>query len=220
MISCTLTQVAKSALIYNSIPSQLASNKRRFVISNATHKKKTTKDAELFYELVNSKTVLPCFNVTDPSQSLSQTRDLDNFKLYLCDTGLFVTLMFNDSERNNEDIYAKLLRDKLSANLGYLYENAVAQTLTSLGYSLYYHTWNKENSTHYYEIDFLLRKYNKIIPIEVKSGNINKHQSIDEFCKKYSNHVNERYLMSQHDIAHDEMLKIMPIYLASILFEN
>ncbi len=207
-------------MIYNSIPSQLASNRKRFVISNATHKKKTSKDEELFNELVNSKTVLPCFNVTDPSLSLNLTRDLDNFKLYLCDIGLFVTLMFNDSEGNNEDIYVKLLRDKLSANLGYLYENAIAQTLNSNGYNLYYHTWNKKDSTHYYEVDFLFRKNNKIIPIEVKSGNIKKHESIDEFCRKYSNKVGDSYLISQHDISRDGMLKIIPIYLAGILFEN
>ena len=206
--------------IFKSIPSQLASNSTRFVISRATNKKKSVKDGELFYELVNSKTVLPCFNVSDPSVSLSQTAMMDNFKLYLCDVGLFVTMMFTDSEKSNTDIYAKLLRDKLDANLGYLYENAMAQMLSSNGYELFYHTWNKKDSTHKYEIDFLIRENSKIIPIEVKSGSIKSHASIDEFSKKYSNKIGERYLFSGHDIDHDGMLKILPMYLAPLVFKS
>ena len=206
--------------IFNSIPAQLASGSKRFVISKATQKKKTSKDEELFFELINSRTVLPCFNVSDPSVSLKQTSQIDNFKLYLCDVGLFVTMMFNDSEKSNLDIYAKLLRNKLDANLGYLYENAMAQLLSSEGYELYYHTWNKKNSTHLYEIDFLIRNNNKIIPIEVKSGYTKSHISMDEFCKIYSNKIGDRYLFSGHDISHDGMLKILPMYLAPFIFKN
>ena len=95
----------------------------------------------------------------------------------------------------------------------------MAQILNSNGYELYYHTWNKKDSTHKYEVDFLIRENNKVIPIEVKSGNIKKHSSINEFCKKYSNKVENRYLFSEHGIYHDEMLKILPIYLAPLIFK-
>lgn len=79
-----------------------------------------TKTEELLYELIESKTVLPCFNTTDPNVSLADTKDFDSFKLYVSDTGLFVTLMFMDWAVTENDVYAKLLFYNLPANLRYL----------------------------------------------------------------------------------------------------
>jgi len=101
-------------------------------------------------------------NVLNPMVSLSQTKDMNCFKLYLSDIGLFTTMLFNDSENGIEDIYKKLLSDTLTADLGYLYENVVAQAIKSSGRDLYYHTWKKEKSTHSFEIDFLIEKSVKI----------------------------------------------------------
>lgn len=97
----------------------------------------------LFYlkEPGDSKTILPCYNFTDPGASLPDTKDFDSYKLYLSDTGLFVTLMFIDRPVTENDIYAKLLSDKLPANLGFLYENLAAQMIAAAGRELYYHTW-------------------------------------------------------------------------------
>ena len=92
------------------------------------------------YDLIDSKTVLLCYNSTNPRFSLANTKDFNNFKLYIFDTGLFVTLMFIDRPFIENEIYAKLLSDKLPANLGYLYENLVAQIINSTGRELYYHT--------------------------------------------------------------------------------
>lgn len=206
--------------IYKSVPSQLAQKKKRFVITAATGKQKTRKDEERLYELIESKMVLPCYNVTNPSISLSQTKDIDNYKLYLSDIGLFTTMLFNDTENGREDIYKKLLSDKLDADLGYLYENAVAQMIKAYDRELYYHTWKKKESTHYYEIDFLLTSKNKIIPIEVKSSAVRNHESIDEFAIKYSGCVGERYLVSQKDVGSREMLKLKPIYMLPYVIEQ
>ncbi len=206
--------------IYKSIPSQLAQKKKRFVISAATGKQKTRKDEERLYELIESKMVLPCYNVSKPGISLSQTKDINNFKLYLSDIGLFTTMLFNDTENGREDIYKKLLSDKLDADLGYLYENAVAQIIKSYDKELYYHTWKKKDSTHYYEIDFLLTSKNKIIPIEVKSSAIRNHESIDEFAIKYSQNVGDRYLVSQKDVGTKGMLKLKPIYMMPNIVEQ
>lgn len=206
--------------IYKSVPSQLAQKKKRFVISAATRKQKTRKDEERLYELIESKMVLPCYNVRNPEISLSQTKDINNFKLYLSDIGLFTTMMFNDTENGREDIYKKLLSDKLDADLGYLYENAVAQIIKSYNRELYYHTWKKKDSTHYFEVDFLLTSRNKIIPIEVKSSSVRNHESIDEFAVKYSKYVGERYLVSQKDVGANGMLKLKPIYMVPNIVEE
>ena len=103
--------------------------------------------------------------------------------------------------------------DKLDANLGYLYENLIAQELAAAGHDLYYHTWQKPNSTHYYEIDFLLSQKTKLVPIEVKSSSVQHHDSITEFAKKYSDRTGEQYLLSQKDVGNLEQLQLKPIYM-------
>lgn len=198
--------------IFESIPSQLALNKKRFVISRATGKKKNTKDEERLADLLDSKTVIICNNVKNPSASLSQTKSDDEFKLYLADTGLFTTLLFNDESKAHEEIYIKLLSDKLPENLGFLYENAAAQTLNACGRKLYYHTWPKEDSTHSYEIDFLMTRKAKLVPIEVKSSRIRPHESMDAFGVKYSRYIHSKYIISQHDIGKEESIILRPIY--------
>ena len=206
--------------MYKSVPSQLASKKKHYVITAATGKQKTRKDEERLFELIESGLVLPCYNVINPSVSLSQTKDSNCFKLYLSDIGLFTTMLFNDSQNGIADIYQKLLSDSLPADLGYLYENVVAQTIKASGRELYYHTWRKEGSTHSFEIDFLITSKNKIIPIEVKSSAVKNHKSIDAFEKKYSQYVGERYLLSQKDVGKEGTLKQRPIYMTLFLLKD
>lgn len=206
--------------MYRSVPSQLATQKKHYIISAATGKQKTRKDEDRLFELIDSGLVLPCYNVTNPDVSLTQTRDVDCFKMYLSDIGLFVTMMFNDSENKMDDIYRKLLGDKLSADLGYLYENIVAQMIKASGRELYYHTWREKGSTHSYEIDFITISKSKLVPIEVKSSATTQHKSIDVFAEKYSSRIGERYLLSQKDVGKDGTLKFKPIYMTPFLLKN
>lgn len=199
--------------MYHSIPAQLAKDTKKYRITTAIGKKNNVRSEELLYELIDSKTVLPCFNTTDPKVSLADTKDFDSYKLYIADTGLFVTLMFIDCPATENEIYAKLLSDKFPINLGYLYENLMAQMIAASGRELYYHTWNKKGSTHYYEVDFLVSEGSKINVFEVKSSGIGKHESVNEFCKKYSNIVNKSYLISQKDIGKENSLLFRPFYL-------
>lgn len=206
--------------MYESIPSQLATNKKRYMISRATGKRKTKKDEERLADLLDSKTVIACYNTFNPGMTLAQTRDNDTFKLYLSDIGLFTTMIFKASPKTDVSIYSKLLGDKLPADLGYLYENAVAQMITSTNRASYYHTWEKKNSTHYYEVDFLLQDKTKIVPLEVKSSATKKHESIDAFCKKYSKQVSQAILLSQKDVRKDNNLKFVPIYMLPFILED
>lgn len=206
--------------MYKSIPSQLATNKKRYVISNATNKRKTHRDEERLSELIDSKTVIPCYNTYNPGISLSQTRDDDTYKLYLSDVGLFTTMIFDSAPTTDDNIYSRMLSDSLPADLGYLYENAVAQIINNFDRELYYHTWNKKDSTHYYEIDFLVQSGKKIIPIEVKSSARKNHDSIDAFCEKYSNYVGDSYLVSQKDVMTEKRLKYKPLYMMPFILED
>lgn len=206
--------------IYLSIPSQLALKRKRFSIKEATQKQKTSKDEERFFNLVDSKIVLPCYNVTQPDIALELTKDFDYFKLYFSDIGLFTTMLFDSGKGIEDNIYSKLLSDKLESDLGYLYENVVAQMIVASGRNLYYHTWRDKDKTHSNEVDFLITNKNKIIPIEVKSSSIKNHKSIDLFVEKYSQIVGRRFLFSQKDISHDGMLELMPIYLVPFILES
>lgn len=203
--------------LYHSIPAQLAKDSRKYRITTALGKRGNTKADELLYELIDSKTILPCYNSTDPRVSLTDTKDFDSYKLYLSDTGLFVTLMFIDRPVTENDVYAKLLSDKLPANLGYLYENLVAQMITASGRELYYHTWEKKGSTHYYEVDFLTSEGSKINAFEIKSSGSGKHESIRVFYKKFSKNVHSIYLLSQKDVGKEENLLLKPFYLMPFL---
>ena len=208
------------SMIYDSIPSQLALGRKSFVLSSAINKRVSNKDEELLYDLLDSKTVLACYNVTEPSISLNLTKDLSDFKLYLSDIGLFTTMLFNDKRLISENIYNKLLSDKLEANLGYLYENAIAQIIKSNNRELFFHHWRDGGKVHSYEVDFIISDKNKIIPIEVKSSNHNNHKSIVEFEKKYASVISRRIMFSQKDISNENMLELKPIYLAPVIIKQ
>lgn len=205
--------------LYHAVPAQLAKDARKYRITTAIGKRNNTKADELLYELIDSKTVLPCYNSTDPRASLADTKDFNSYKLYLSDTGLFVTLMFIDRPATENKVYAKLLSDKLPANLGYLYENLVAQMIAATGRELYYHTWEKDGSTHYYEVDFLISDGSKIDALEIKSSGSGKHESINEFCRKFSQNISKAYLISQKDVGNEENLLLKPFYLVPFLAE-
>lgn len=203
--------------LFAAIPSQLNSNASRYQVSGVLKNERADSILELLSEMVNSKTVLMSYRANDPNSGLSANKDLRLFKLFICDTGLFTTLMFKDKDFTENEIYEKLLNDKLSANLGYLYENAVAQALVANGRELFYHSWQNESSKHNYEIDFLVTDKNKICPIEVKSSGYKAHASLDEFCKKFSGRISNRYLVYTKDLAKEKEILYLPMYMSFLL---
>ena len=147
---------------------------------------------------------------------MSLTKDISKYKLFCADTGLFVTLAFWDKDFTENIIYQKLLSDKLSANLGYIYENLVAQMLSASGNKLFYYTWPKD-STHNYEIDFLVSRGSRLHPIEVKSSAYRRHASLDAFCLKYSGLVDKRYLIYTKDFCKDGETILLPVYMTPLI---
>ena len=201
------------AMLFDAIPAQLNKNASRFQAGSVLDGEKSDKILELIAELKDSKTVLVSYNANDPNAGMSNTRDLSRFKLFLSDTGLFVTLMFKDKDFTENEIYEKLLSDKLGVNLGYLYENVVAQCLAANGNELYYHTIMNEKSKHNYEIDFILARKNKIVPVEVKSSGYKAHKSLDVFTEKFSDRILKRYLIYTRDLSKDQDIICIPVYM-------
>ena len=205
------------AMLFDAIPAQLNKNAARYQTSSVLNREQQDKILELIAELKDSRTVLIAYNTNDPDAGMSNTKDLSKFKLFLGDTGLFVTLMFKDKEFTENEIYQKLLNDKLSVNLGYLYENIVAQCLAANGNKLFYHTIMNEKSKHNYEIDFILARRNKIIPIEVKSSGYKTHKSLDVFTEKYSGRILKRYLVYTKDMSKEQDIFCIPVYMVPFL---
>ena len=205
------------AMLYDAIPAQLNKNASRYQSSAVLNGERPDKILELIAELKDSRTALVSYHTNDPNAGLSNTKDLSKFKLFLSDTGLFVTLMFKDKDFVENEIYEKLLSDKLSVNLGYLYENIVAQCLTASGNELFYHTIMNERSKHNYEIDFLLTIKNKVIPLEVKSSGYKTHKSLDVFTGKYSDRIARRYIVYTKDLCKEQDIFCVPVYMVPFL---
>lgn len=201
------------SLLFDAIPSQLNTNASRYQVSSILKGERAESILELIADMIDSKTILAAYQTNDPNVGLANTKDLKRFKLFLADTGLFVSLIFKDKDFTDNVIYEKLLSDKLGVNLGYVYENAVAQILTANGHALYYHTFLNEKTKHNYEIDFLISERNKLCPIEVKSSGYGVHKSLDAFYRKYSERILHRYLVYTKDLKKDTDIWMLPIYL-------
>ncbi len=203
--------------LFHAIPSQLNSNASRYKISSVITGGKLDRLRDQITILKDSMTANLAYHANDPSAGLASHINRDQFKLYCGDTGLFVTLAFWDDAFTENVIYQKLLSDKLNADVGYVYENVISQMLTAAGHKLYYHTWPTPSGKHNYEIDFLLSRKGKVCPIEVKSSTSNVHVSIDEFQKKFSARILQRYLLHSKDIRKERDLIMLPMYMAMFL---
>ena len=207
----------KLSSLFDAIPAQLNKNASRYQVSSVLNGERAENILESIAELKDSKTVLVSYHANDPNAGMSNNKDLGKFKLFLSDTGLFTTLMFKDRDFTENIIYEKLLNDKLSANLGYPYENAVAQILTANGNALFYYVFMNESTRRNYEIDFILARKNKVCLIEVKSSGYKTHASLDAFSRKFSDRILDKYLIYTKDFAKDEDIFCLPTYLVQFL---
>lgn len=206
------------SMLFDAIPAQLNSNASRYQVASAIgNNTNSEKVLQLISELRESMTINMAYHANDPNVGMSLAIDLNKYKMYIGDTGLFITLAFKDKDFTENIIYQKLMSDKLDTNLGYVYENMVAQMLTATGNRLFYYTFPTKTGKHNYEIDFLLSRGNKICPIEVKSSGYKRHASLDAFCKKFSSRILQRYIIYTKDLQKDEQTLFLPVYLTQFL---
>lgn len=208
----------KAARLFKAIPSELSKNASRYQVMSVLGRSAETTDMdELLEDMEDSLCVNFAYHANNPSVGLALHKDRNQYKMFVSDTGLFITLAFWDKDVTENVIYQKLLSDKLSADLGYVYENVVAQMLKASGNELFYHAWPTPSGKHNYEIDFLLSRSNKLCPIEVKSSGYKAHVSLDEFCKKFSYEVLWCYLVYTKDLRKDGDTLMVPIYMVPFL---
>ncbi|CDC37152.1 putative uncharacterized protein [Butyrivibrio sp. CAG:318] len=203
--------------VYDAIPVNLSSNASRYILSNAREGARLEYVREIIPDMLNSYTVNIAYHANDPGIGMSLVKDSGRYKLFLSDVGLFVTLAFKDKNYTENVIYNKLLSDKLEVNLGYVYENVVAQMLIAKGNNLFYYTMGSETSHRLYEIDFLISVGDKICPIEVKSGNYRSHKSLDIFCNKFSSRIRDKYVVHTKDYKWANGINYLPVYMIPFL---
>lgn len=207
----------RAGMLFDAIPAELNKNASRYQVSSVIAGEKEDRVREILADMLDSMTVYISYHANDPGAGMSFHKDPYRYKLFLCDTGLFVTLAFKDRDFTENEIYEKLLNNKLNTDLGYLYENMVAQMLKAAGNELFYYTFPKETSNHHYEIDFLLARKNKICPLEVKSSGYKTYASLDAFQNKFSARIQNRYLIYTKDIRKEKDIICLPVYMVPFL---
>lgn len=206
------------SMLFDAIPGELGKNTSRYQVSGVIGRGTSNEVVARFMaELEASMTVNMVYHANDPGAGMSLNKDIARYRMYLADTGLFVTLAFKDKDFTENIIYRKLLSDKLDANLGHVYENIVAQMLKAAGHELYYYTFPTESGKHNYEIDFLISDKDKISPIEVKSSGYKTHTSLDVFCRKFSKRIRNKYLIYTKDLYKDQDVLYLPAYMTMLL---
>ena len=207
----------RAKAMYDSIPAQLNKNAMRYQVGKVIPDERAERIINVVKDMEDSMTANVAFRSDDPNVGLALTKNLEYFKMYTSDTGLFVTLAFKDGDITENVIYEKLLNDKLSANLGYVYENMIAQMLVSNGKDLFYHTIPYADGKKYYETDFIITEKHKISPIEVKSSGYKSHKSLDEFCSKFSDRIMNKYVIYTKDYKRENGVDYIPVYMTMFL---
>ncbi len=203
--------------IMRQIPAQLTGNANRYLTWDVTDGTAAYKLEETLSEMRESMVINMAYHANDPSAGMAMHYSLNRFKMFMGDTGLFVTLAFWDKEFTDNIIYQKLVTDKLSTDMGYVYENLVSQMLKASGHNLYYYTFPTDSGKHNYEVDFLIADEAKVTPIEVKSSGYKTHVSLDAFCQKFSARIKNKYLIYTKDLHQEGEMVYLPAYMAQFL---
>lgn len=206
----------KASLIFKTIPKQLSDHEMHFTFSEINKNARYINYVESVEFVSEAMIGNLCVNVTNADLLMDLYADRSNFKLYMGDTGLLVSQMIREGDET-EAIYKALIYDKLSSNLGMIFENVVAQMLKANGKALYFHEYKYQPEDAVeekkYEIDFLTVKNKKICPIEVKSSGYSSHKSFDYFIKKYPIKIEDRYIIYTKDLKFADGITYIPAYM-------
>lgn len=213
----------KVEAIFDEIPSQLRSQNQHFKLSSVEKGARFDNYRDAMFWLSDAMIINNCYNSTEPSIGLNLNRDRTLLKCYMGDTGLLISHCFDEKGIVSEEIYKKLLLDKLEVNLGMVMENVVAQMLTASGHKLFFYANPSRNDAEArMEIDFLIAKSrisnrHNISPIEVKSGKNYTLSSITKFIHRFSEQLYTPYVLHTSDLKVENGIVYLPIYMTALL---
>jgi len=209
---------SKVTAVFDTLPGQLSKKEKKFKLSSINKDARFRVYEDAFMWLTDGMICNPCFNATNPGIGLALSFDHTTHKLYMADTGLLVTHAFADNRYSDNELYRAILLDKLNINEGMLIENIVAQSLRSSGHRLFFYSRSDTNNRkNMMEIDFLIKKDNKICPVEVKSSAYRPHTSLDKFKSKFSRALGYAYILYTKDVMIKDSVIHLPIYMTMFL---
>lgn len=209
--------------IFNEIPAQLQKHEKKFKLASISKEARFRDYEDAMFWLKDAMIINPCYNSTEPNIGLKLNTDFTTLKCYMSDTGLLISHSFDENGIVTEEIYKKILFDKLEFNEGMIIENMVAQMLVASGHKLYFYSNpSREDAESRMKIDFLIAKSkisnrHNISPIEVKSGKNYTISSLKKFIKKYNEQLYIPYVIHTGDFKEQEGITYLPIYMTSLL---
>ena len=217
------TATARVSAIYDAIPGQLQKKEKKFSLAALNDEARMREYDSAFFWLEDSKMVNICYNTTAPNIGLQLNEDRTTLKCYFCDTGLLISLAFSARGIVTNEIYQKLMFDKLEIDEGMLVENIVAQMLKASGHELFFYSnYDKEEAENRMQVDFLIQKEvvtsrHNISPIEVKSSTGYTLTSIQKCIKKFGQYLTTPYVLHSKDVEIKDGLVYLPLYMTGIL---
>ena len=214
---------AKAADIFEAIPSQLQKQGTRFVLADINANARYVHYESAFFWLRDSRIVNICYNTFAPNIGLGMNTERTTLKCYMADTGLFLSLAFDEQGSMPAEVYERILHGKLEVNLGYVMENMVAQMLQAAGHKLYYfYQYDDKDSGNTMEIDFLVSKHSvtsrkNICPIEVKSSPRYALSSLKKCIAKFSQYVTRPVVLHTKDLEIKDDILYLPVYMTGLL---
>ena len=213
----------KVAQIFDDIPAQLQKHDKKFKLSSLKKEARYREYEDALFWLNDAMIVNICYNSTEPNIGLRLNMDRLRLKCYMADTGLLISHAFDENGIVSEEIYKKLLFDKLEVNKGMIVENIVAQMLAASGHKLYFYTnSSREDAASRMKIDFLIAKSkistrHNISPIEVKSGKNYTLVSLQKFKNKYKEQLHVAYVLHGGDLKEENGILFLPLYMTPLL---
>lgn len=216
-------QETKVSAIFEEIPGQLQKHEKTFRLSALREDARMRDYSQAFFWLSDAKVINCCYNSTEPSIGLKLNEDRTTLKCYLNDTGLLISHAFDERGIVTEDLYRKLMFDKLEVNQGMLVENIVSQMLKASGHNLFFFSNSSRTSAEdRMEIDFLIAKptttsRHNISPIEVKSGARYALTSLTKCMAKYAKDLSTPYVLHDKDLKIEDGIVFLPLYMTPLL---
>lgn len=215
-------QETKVSAIFEEIPGQLQKHEKKFRLTALQDDAKMRDYSQAFFWLSDAKVINCCYNSSEPNMGLKLNEDRTTVKCYMNDTGLLISHAFDERGLVTEDIYRKLMFDKLEVNQGMLVENMVAQMLKAAGHNLFFYGNSSNEAEDRMEIDFLIAKpgitsRHNISPVEVKSGSRYTLSSLTKYMTKFSRYLSTPYVMHDKDVKIENGITYLPLYMTPLL---
>ena len=195
--------------IYDLLPSELASENKRFKMSVAVPDSRFSRIEDGFLWLKNAGVAIPACCVEEPKPPLRLSEKRSLFKLFANDVGLLAAMYA-------EGIQLRILAGEKALNIGAVYENAVAQELRAHGFSPYYFHSKKKG-----ELDFVVENAGRAMPIEVKSGkDYKRHNALQNVLADKNYPIDEAIVLSNGNLERAGRIVYAPVYMAMFIMPD